>query len=307
MNRNKTFRILMIIAAVLVGIGILLLGFSYMMGVDLTNIFNEGKNKKSTSVDRNIEEELQDFQNISIETNYQEIRLKEGDTFHIAYSYDSKYSSLSHEIKDGKLVVTEAKKDKLGLGGDLLAAIQGKDIAGFIEITYPKQTTLRDVRIISDIGKVNVKEVSCSNLQVDVGIGSITVDDVQTQTLQIRAETGDVNLANGSADRAELELDLGKLTTNEWNTKGLVAELSSGEANLEGRFLGEINVDCELGSITLGVTGKEEEYSYELETELGSIRLNGDKIDNKTNKTNAVENKINLKTNAGDINLNFGS
>jgi len=60
-----------------------------------------------------------------------------------------------------------------------------------------------------------------------------------------------------------------------------------------------------LGSITLDVTGKEEEYSYELETELGSIRLNGEKIDNKTNKTNAIENKVNLKTDAGDINLNF--
>ncbi len=298
---NKTFRILMIVAAAFIGIGILMAGLSFSFGFALPDLFYEIGNKNHEAADRTIEEDLKEFQDISIDASYHDVRFKQGDAFHIKYSYNSKYSSLTHEIKEGRLLVKDEKADRKGL----LSVIGEKNLRGMIEITYPKEAVFRDVRIADEIGEVAIGDFSCSNLQIDVGIGSIVARAVKTQTLQISADTGDVKLVNGSADRAELELSLGELTTDKWSTNGLVAELGSGEANLSGTFLGETNIDCTIGDITMQVSDFEKNYAYDLETELGDIRINGKKVANEVEQKRELENKINLSAETGDINLSF--
>ncbi|MEA4988265.1 MAG: DUF4097 family beta strand repeat-containing protein [Anaerovorax sp.] len=302
---NKTFKIITIIAAGLVGVGILMVGLTFAFGMNPTHLFDAIKHKNISSMDQTVKEELQGFQSISVDTNYQEIILKEGERFHIAYSYNSEYSKLSHEIKNGTLTVTEERKDKNGLSNDLLDIINGKEGGGVIEITYPKQTIFRDVRIVSDMGEVEAEDLSSSNLQVDVDLGSIDLKEVNVQTLQVRADAGNVLLSEGSVDRAELELDLGSLETKNWNTKGLVAVLSGGEADLNGVFLGETNIDCDLGNIVLQVLDSRENYSYDVDVDLGTIYVDGKKIKSGSSVNKNVENKIDLNAGAGDIKLNF--
>lgn len=302
---NKTFKIITIIAAALIGVGILMVGLTFVFGMNPTHLFDAIKHKNISSMDQTVKEELQEFQSISVDTNYQEVVLKEGETFHIAYSYNSEYSELSHEIENGTLVITEERKDKVGLSNDLLDIINGTEGVGVIEITYPKQTAFRDVRIVSDMGEVEAENFYSNNLQVAVDLGSIDLKEINVQTLQVRAAAGDVSLSNGSADRAELELDLGSLETENWNTKGLVADLSGGEADLNGVFLGETNIDCDLGSIELQVLDSKDNYSYQIDVDLGDIHVDGKKVKSGSSVNKNVENKIDLNAGAGDIKLNF--
>lgn len=302
---SKALKTIAIVAAALLAVGILMVSVTLVLGVDVTHLFGAINHEDGFFMDEKMEKELQEFETLMVDVNYQKIVLKEGDAFHIAYSYDSKYSCVSHEIKDGSLIVTEERKKKVGFSNDLLNLIGEKEGGGIIEITYPKKTVFRDIRIVSDMGEINAKDFSVNNLQVDLGLGSIDIENVHAQTLQVHAAAGDVSLFDGSADRAELELNLGSLKAKKWKTNGLVAELNSGEAKLNGIFLGETDVTCDLGSVKLELEDLKERYSYELGVNLGSIIVDGTKTKKNSVLQGTGENRLNVRAAMGDVELTF--
>lgn len=302
---SKAIKMIAIIAGGLIAVGVFMLSITIILGVDVTHILDAINHEEEFSINQKVEENLAEIENITVDVDYQEVILKQGETFHIAYKYDSDYSSLTHEIKNGSLVVMESRKEGDGLSGNLLDIIKKNQGFGKIVITYPKGTNFRDVRVESDMGKVTADDFSARNLQVDVDLGSIGIKNVHAQTLQISAAAGDVLISDGSADRAELELDLGSLRAENWETKGLVADLNGGEAMLNGVFLGETDVDCDLGDVKLEIQDLKEKYSYELDVDLGSIQVDGEKIKGGMFLRENAENKLNISAGAGDITLTF--
>lgn len=156
---------------------------------------------------------------------------------------------LTCKMEDATFSINYNEKKKVGIG------YKGAKIL----VHVPKQAVFSDVTMkvgAADV-KMNVADLTCENLTLDVGAGNFEADGFTVnQTL------------NASIGAGNLEMD-GGIYQN--------VEMNCGVGNLEfaGTVNGNLTGECGMGNVTLDLKGTETDYDYKLACGMGQIVING--------------------------------
>lgn len=231
-----------------------------------------------------------------------------------------KESFLPQEVEDleiniryGALYVTDSESDRIeisvdapkknayqcGIEGRTLKLVDKtsryswnvmrKGLGDKVEITIaiPAGTVFDEANLITDAGGIEISHALAANeVRFELDAGELIAKEV------------------AAARELSVEVGAGNLEIGQFVAESLEVECGVGKAELNGSVSGEASADCGVGRIVLNLTGREDDYDYEISCGLGAVSINGNtysalstekEIDHHTGR------KIELDCSVGEI------
>ena len=210
------------------------------------------------------------IRNLDIEINAADISVKEGN----AFSVESNLKYLKVEEKGGVLTVKENRR------------FSGTNTGAVLTVYVPAGTVF-------------------DNVNLTTGAGRVTVEKLQSGTLDFELGAGEVSVGFLSASRsADIEGGAGKITISNGVLKNLDLEMGMGQLNLVAALTGDCQLDLGVGETNITLIGKREDYRLELEKGLGSISVDGKEVTDFGSSGNG-SNKVEINGGIGAIRVQF--
>lgn len=150
-------------------------------------------------------------------------------------------------------------------------------------VTLPQDNEkLVNVEIENAAGIVDIIDLDIDNLNLENGVGKIVVNNSRINIANVEEGVGQININTSQIENINLELGIGEIN------------YSSNVSNM--------NLDVGIGSSKINLDEDKLKFNILTEAGIGSILIDGKKIENLENKS---DNKISLKNGIGTINLNF--
>lgn len=118
---------------------------------------------------------------------------------------------------------------------------------------------------------------------INTGAGNLFVDRLNTDYLYVDGGAGKISGNHVQAGKARVEGGVGSINLNQVFFEDSNIECGVGSVEINGKMLGQTYVECGVGSVKLNLQGRPEDYGYKVDTGIGSISLNGDKISGQNN------------------------
>ncbi len=135
-----------------------------------------------------------------------------------------------------------------------------------VYITIPEGMRFNSIDIETDVGAVEAQNIN-----------------LETKRLDVKTEVGSIEINGITSDETE-------------------AEVAVGAIKLQGSFTGNTELSCQLGSIIFNSTGIIENWSYEVETTLGGVKINDNSMAGL-----GTQSSLSKKKNHLDIQCDLGS
>ncbi|MDK2807327.1 MAG: hypothetical protein PWP24_56 [Clostridiales bacterium] len=168
------------------------------------------------------------------------------------------------------------------LDGKGLQSLKG----GKITVTYPSGFVARECNI-------------------EAGTGSITMSNLQADTLTMEAGTGSIK-ANGITARfLDLECGTGSVTLEKASFAGTDIETGTGSVSINGKMTGQNTIECGVGSVSLHLEDPQDSYALNIEKGLGSVTVNGTSYSSMNSSTQNATNSLSIEGGVGSVNIDF--
>ncbi|MBC8546421.1 DUF4097 family beta strand repeat protein [Clostridiaceae bacterium NSJ-31] len=213
---------------------------------------------------------------------------------HIYYPADVEFDQVKIEVGAGDLKLKDlAVKGKVELEVNLG------------ELTVENVTTgLLDAE--TNAGGARLSGVRARTLSVESDLGSIELDNVTAEQTTVSASSGSTAISGGSLGKTELDSNFGEIKVKGAKTGELSVDCDSGSIDLEGEFAGNIEVSSDFGSVSLRSSLPASDYNLDLQTDFGSVRLDGAKQENPCVKDSGGRYRLSVENSSGDIDVKFG-
>lgn len=115
--------------------------------------------------------------------------------------------------------------------------------------------------------------------EVDIATNAASVEvshEFQTKDLELELDAGEL-LAESIQVKGEFKVDVGagNVEIDNFSAESLEVDCGVGSASLKGSILKTAEADCGVGQIILELSGREEDYNYEVSAGVGSVEING--------------------------------
>lgn len=298
MNKKKISLIatsLLIVGGVMTTIGLMCGGFnSVIASKDGLKIYDKDSIVNETK-------ELESFKDISIDMDFGNIEIVKSDKYAIEIQYNSVSDDVDYSVENGKLIV----KNNKGSIGFNIGFNFGFTLGGNrAKIYVPQDAKLENVVINSKAGDIKVDGIDMVTSKIDCDFGRVEVRNINANQMEIESKSGDVNLNNIKAEKLTMSVDFGDIDANGLVTNGIVVNAKSGEVDLDGELKGNNVIDCDFGDINVNTSLAQTDYSYNLDMDFGSSKINGKKSDGGIEITNnGVENRFDINCKSGDLEI----
>lgn len=146
-------------------------------------------------------------------------------------------------------------------------------------------------------------------LDLDVGVGDVSADNanVTVKNLLASVGVGDIDLYGISVkENADFEIGTGDADISEGNYQKVSLKGGVGDLSFQGEVSEQIKAESGTGDIDIELSGREEDYAYDVTTGLGDVYLNGKSIGTfavqyKTENSDGAD--VILTTGTGDIDI----
>lgn len=120
------------------------------------------------------------------------------------------------------------------------------------------------------------KNVVYEEIDMELGAGIGEMADLQAVSMDISMGAGQLKAANIICTRLEAEVGAGEMVLTDCQVAE-EAEFSIGAGILKasGAFLGDVDVECAVGTAELKVKGQYEDFNYEVECSMGTVKIGG--------------------------------
>jgi len=225
----------------------------------------------STHIKTNYDEEFVDITSLKLDLISANLTITEGDTFRVEASTEDDRI----EIKEKNGILELEEKKKWGWNIDY----------NTIKITIPAKTILKELKIDSGAGKIEMDSINAYKLDLEEGAGVINIENSEFQTTKISGGAGRTEIKNSTLN--DLDLDTG-----------------AGEVVIKSKITGRSTIECGVGRVEVRIPNKKEEYQIQLEKGLGSILVDGEKVSGDTIIGNG-QNRLKIEGGIGSIELSF--
>jgi DUF4097 and DUF4098 domain-containing protein YvlB len=141
-------------------------------------------------------------------------------------------------------------------------------------------------------------------VKIDTGAGSVTVEDLHTEYLSISAGAGNISGRNITAEEVKVEGGVGNVNLNEVNFKDAEFDCGVGNLAIEGILVGDNKIDCGVGEVDLNLKGDIKDYDLDIDSGVGSVRVNGEKISELDNNNDA-DHSIKVDGGVGNVKIDI--
>lgn len=237
-----------------VTIGCIIYGTVYHIGGGLKNlkrsgfiVTDDGKDggfsfhfdfddDEETNDEHNLNQKLQAFSKIKIDSAIMEIRIEEGKDFYISSNWNREWLRPELSVNNGVLNVIQKSNRKNKAGTNNCR----------ITITVPADTKLGDIDIDSNIGEIKLRKLEAEDVSINLNVGEISLRDVNFENVTIDNNVGEVSVdTDVSLDDYDISLstDVGQVNYNGSSFKRSYNQNGSGKNRIKiNTNVGEINV-----------------------------------------------------------------
>lgn len=238
--------------------------------ISLGQVFTTNNDEDITENLKNVEIKT-DIKNLSIDTISLNITIKKGTTFKV--ETNNKYIKINENNQ--KLSITEEKHNWLN-----------KNNTGKLIIYVPDNYIFDNVSLENGAGKINIEILSTQKLNLDLGAGKVTIDNLTVLTeSEIDGGAGEITIKEGSLNNLDLDMGVGKVTINSF-------------------ISGSSEIDAGIGELNLNLSGTEDDYKIILDKGIGNATINEQLMQDSKYYGNG-SNLINISGGIGAININF--
>ena len=220
--------------------------------------------------------------------------VKSSITYHSIYdSYldiNIKYANL--KVVSGDTLKVENNNDKIYISQESNKLI--------IEDSSNIFTKNKDIEVVVYIPNIKFDIVS-----INTGYGKLKVDGLTTKKLKLNLGAGSAKLKNIITDNTDVSTGTGSVSINKSILNNAKLDLGIGSINIDANITGESHINCGIGSVNLNLTGTEYDYTIDVEKGIGSINLDGHKVEKGSNFiSGGGPNYIKIEGGIGSINVN---
>ena len=152
---------------------------------------------------------------------------------------------------------------------------------GEIVLTVPESRDWKKIEIDAQAAYVALQDFSAEEMEFSAGAGSIEASGLQTKKLILSAEAGALTVT------AERE-----------------ADAEAGVLRFSGSITDMVDADAELGNIVLNLSQSEDDFDYEIDSDLGNVEFDGVSMENFV-ICNKASGKMKLDSSMGNIEIYF--
>lgn len=157
----------------------------------------------------------------------------------------------------------------------------------------------------ADTGSVSLKSAIVDELTIENSFGKTTLEDVQGNKLHADSDSGDISGNNVSFEHAEFQCSFGNVSLQSSTFDELLASLNSGDFEFQSLSALDTVIDSAFGDVNGSFDGTESDYMLDLETDFGSIHIDGDGLGNLYQSRTTADKKITITMDSGDIDISF--
>lgn len=229
-----------------------------------------------------VSESFTDVKSLDIDNSTGNLKIMTGDTFKVeaekvSENFEANVSS------NGVLHISENESDFefFGFNFDGFDSPNSK-----ITLYLPSDFAAEEAKIDTGAGTVTIEGLHSDYLYISAGAGNITGNNLAAEEVKIEGGVGNVELEGVEFTDADFNCGVGNL-------------------DLQGVLLGNNKIDCGVGEVTLDLTGNLEDYDLDIDSGVGTIRVNGEKISEEENIDNDGANSIKVDGGVGDVRINI--
>lgn len=164
------------------------------------------------------------------------------------------------------------------------------------------QNTSKEAKIIVYVPE-NTK---FDDVVLDSSIGKITIEDLNTKSMDISSNVGTFNASNISSDKTKISGGIGSIDIKKSNLKDMNLESNVGKVTIDGKITGNSKIKGGLGEINLNIDGDEQSYNITNKGGMGVLSVDGNSIESNQNiLTPNKPNNIDVNLGVGTIKINF--
>lgn len=153
-----------------------------------------------------------------------------------------------------------------------------------ITIYLPEDFVAEDIKLDTGAGNVDIVDVETDYLLISAGAGNIDGNNITAEKIKVDGGVGNVNFDNVSFNESDFDCGVGNLS-------------------IEGTLLGKNKFDCGVGEVNLDLTGDINDYDFDVDSGVGNIRLNGEKISGEYRNKNSASNSIEIDGGVGNVTI----
>lgn len=120
------------------------------------------------------------------------------------------------------------------------------------------------------------KDVKLDSVKLEIGAGSLTIDRLETESLDLNLGAGRTEIDNIKVTKnTRVDGGAGLLVLRNGELRDANLELGVGKVEITAKLLGHSKVDSGVGKLDLNLIGQEKDYRIRIDKGLGSVELNG--------------------------------
>ena len=228
-----------------------------------------------------VTENFTDVRSLNIKNITGDLYIKTGDTFRV--EGDNVLESFISEVSDdGTLTIKEMNKHSGFLKFDFNWFKSHKST---ITVYLPEDFLAESARIDSGAGDVIIDALDAESLIINAGVGDIEGNNIYAYEVEIDCGVGDMKLLRARFTDAYINCGIGDM-------------------ELGGILLGDSTVRGGIGEVDLELIGSEEDYDIDVDSGIGKVRVNGEKV-SKDYQNRSAEHSLNVNGGIGDITIDF--
>ena len=191
---------------------------------------------EETNNEHNLNQKLEAFSKIKIDSAIMEIRIEEGKDFYISSNWNRDWLRPEVSVEHGELKVSQksSRKNKAGTNNCRLT------------LTVPAGSKIEFLKINSNVGEIKIRKIDAEDIDIDLNVGEISLRDINFENVKVDNNVGEVSLyTDASLDDYDISLstDVGDV-----NVEGNRFKHSY---NHKGNSRNQIKIDTNVGEINV--------------------------------------------------------
>lgn len=277
---KKNIYIYMTVLAVITIAAIIFGSLYHITGwFSFTGMNDGGERNGSGSKADQVSENFEEFHSINIDADVMDLTITTGpdESFEATWNYNIK-GAPDVDVEDGTLNVQQKSNRDFR---NITMGFFKKNHAE-MTITVPEGTVLKDITINGDVMDLDINAIETGNCSVSLDVGDVDIKGFKSSNLTMNTETGDIDLEEVTSPAMTVTSDAGDLDVKNCDFNALSAETQT-------------------GSIDIDTGGRTAEYRLILETELGSVEVDGKDCGKQYSNSANSEKKIQASSEIGSI------
>lgn len=199
---------------------------------------------------------LDKFQNIRLNVDDADVQVILSDDYYIEYYLegDKNIKEPLLEVKDQTLTLKEEHSDFVlsYFNFDFFSRLGSDEKNYYVKLYVPRNTKFQSVSLSTDSGDMKLDDVDADTLKLRADYGDITAKSLTAQNAKLYLDSGDLTAESLKATKLTMENSYGNIKLTKLNTQDTDVTADNGKIEIQTASVGTLNLTDDYGDVTIG-------------------------------------------------------